>query len=928
MPFEKIKKRDGKVVDFDRTRIESAIRNACIATKTSIEEETVGLITDNVVHVLGEVFIHEVPSVENIQDVVEGKIAEAGLFEVAKAYILYRKEHEQKREKEKAKLLEKVEKSELTVRKRDGRVVDFDVREIEEKVKYCCAGYESQISVKEVVDGCKENMYDGISTSEINKAVVMSLRAKIEKDPLFSFLTARFLINDTYKEVLGVDGFENHFGEAHRIGFPAIIRKGVKAGRYDKRLLDFDLAKMANALKQERDALLTYLGIQTLYDRYLVKDLEQRILETPQYCWMRIAMGLALEEPDKEEKAIEFYEVISLLRYLPSTPTLFHSGTSRPQMSSCFLSTVEDDLGHIFKCIGDNAQLAKWSGGLGNDWTNIRGTGSLIKSTNVGSQGVIPFLKIVDSATAAINRSGKRRGATCVYLETWHYDIEAFLELRKNTGDDRRRTHDTNTANWIPDLFMKRVLANQGWTLFSPDETPELHHIYGKEFEKRYEEYELKAERGELQLFRKVQAQDLWRKMITMLFETGHPWVTFKDPSNIRSPQDHVGVVHSSNLCTEITLNTSPEETAVCNLGSVNLVRHIQDGAFDRDLLARTIRTAIRMLDNVISLNFYPTKETERANRRHRPIGMGIMGFQDALCRIGLRFDSEEALALSDELMEFVSYHATFESSILAKERGAYSSYKGSKWDRGLFPIDTLKILGEERGMPIEVNLSGKMDWKPVREHVKLHGMRNSNCLAIAPTATIANIAGCLPSIEPIYKNIYVKSNVSGEFTVINSYLVDELKGLGLWDEEMLEKLKYYDGSVQHISEIPADVRTRYKEVFEIGPHWIVRHAANRGKWIDQSQSVNIFTTSNSGKFLSDVYFTAWKMGLKTTYYLRTLGASAIEKSTIDIAKKYEEVQLPERAKQTESVITAEKQEHVAQRTIHIADDGICEACE
>jgi ribonucleoside-diphosphate reductase alpha chain len=701
------------------------------------------------------------------------------------------------------------------------------------------------------------------------------------------------LLNDLYKDVIKINEFDGGFNKIYKDSFREVVQNGVLANRLDPRLLEFDFAKLSPVIEPARDQFFEYLGIQTLYDRYFLKDHSQKILELPQHFWMRVAMGLSFLEKNKEESAILFYNAISRLLYVPSTPTLFHSGTTHPQMSSCYLTTVEDDLGHIFKAIADNAQLSKWSGGLGNDWSNIRATGALIKSTNVGSQGVVPFLKIVDSTTAAINRSGKRRGATCVYLETWHYDIEDFLELRKNTGDDRRRTHDTNTANWIPDLFIKRVMEDGDWTLFSPHEVPDLHHTYGKDFENRYVAYERKAERGEIQLWKRVKAQALWRKMITMIFETGHPWITFKDPCNVRSPQDHVGVVHSSNLCTEITLNTSKDETAVCNLGSINVVRHIVGGKLDKDLLRETAKTAIRMLDNVVDINFYPTVEAKNANLKHRPVGMGIMGLQDAFYKLGLDFDSERAVNFSDELMEYISYYVILGSSEIAKEKGTYASYKGSKWDRGLLPIDTLKVLEEERGIPVEVSRHLKMNWTPVREHIKQYGMRNSNTMAIAPTATIANIAGCLPSIEPIYKNLYVKSNVSGDFTVVNSALVDDLKKLGLWTETMLEKLKYYDGSLQHITEIPEGLRKKYKEAFEVAPLWVVKHAAARGKWIDQSQSINIFTSTDSGKELSDIYLTAWKAGLKTTYYLRTLGASGIEKSTIDINKKFEGAATP-----------------------------------
>jgi ribonucleoside-diphosphate reductase alpha chain len=883
MEITKVKKRDGEIVDYDRRRIERAIEKACVATDTAIEPDFVSSITDDIARVLDHRFVERIPGVEDIQDIVEMSLAERGLFDVAKAYILYRKEHAEIRRHKRDELLERLERREISVRKRNGDIVEFDSGEIERAVTNCCEGSGGPIDAAGIIHDTKLGIYDGTTTAQINQAVIMAIRARIERDPAYSALAARFLVNDLYKHVLGVDEFGEAFVGRHREGFSEKLRAGVEAGRLDPRLLEYDLGRLAGELRPERDRLFTYLGVQVLYDRYFLKNLDQEILETPQYFWMRVAMGLALDErEDREEWALRFYDVISSLLYVPSTPTLFHSGTTHPQMSSCYVTTVGDDLSHILKCIGDNAQLSKWSGGLGNDWTNIRGTGALIKSTNVGSQGVIPFLKIVDATTAAINRSGKRRGATCVYLETWHYDFEDFLELRKNTGDERRRTHDTNTACWIPDLFMKRVLADEQWTLFSPDETPDLHSAYGRDFELRYEAYERRAKRGEIRLFRRVRAADLWRKMITMLFETGHPWITFKDPCNIRSPQDHAGVVHSSNLCTEITLNTSSVETAVCNLGSINLSRHVEDAEVDYTRLKYTIEMAVRMLDNVIDLNFYPTEEARAASRRHRPIGLGIMGVQDALYRMQLPFDSERAVEFSDNLQEFVSYHAILTSSALAAEKGRYESYEGSKWDRGILPFDTVSLLEAERGQDTGIDRRSRMDWSTVRERVGRHGMRNSNCMAIAPTATIANIAGCVPSIEPIYKNMYVKSNFSGEFTIINRYLVDDLKSHALWDENMTEKLKYHDGSVQRIAEIPQALKEIYKEVFEIDPFWIVRHAAHRGKWIDQAQSVNIFTTSTSGKFLSDVYATAWRMGLKTTYYLRTMGASSIEKATLD----------------------------------------------
>jgi ribonucleoside-diphosphate reductase alpha chain len=931
MAIDKIKKRNGSVVDFDRVRIEKAMEKAFVATQVAVGQETLEYITDELIDRLETRFVERIPGVEDVQDLVEKMLAERGYFEVSKAYILYRKQHAELRESRKNEILEKIEKRELSVKKRNGDIVDFNISEIEQAINDCCRGFEGLVDVVGIIRDTKFAVYDGITTKEINQAVIMAMRARIEKDPAYSLVAARFLFNDLYKDVAGINEFDESFEQVYRDTFRDKITYGIEAGRLDRRLLEFDLDRISRAIKPERDRLLQYLGAQVLYDRYFLKDLNQTILENPQYFWMRVAMGLAIEEDDRESRAIEFYDTISTLRYVPSTPTLFHSGTNHAQMSSCYLTTVEDELSHIMKSIADNAQLSKWSGGLGNDWTNIRATGALIKSTNVGSQGVVPFLKIVDATTAAINRSGKRRGATCVYLEAWHYDIEDFLELRKNTGDERRRTHDTNTANWIPDLFMKRVMADAEWTLFSPDETPDLHHVYGKEFERLYEAYEEKAENGEIKLSRKVRAVDLWRKMITMLFETGHPWITFKDPCNIRSPQDHVGVVHSSNLCTEITLNTSADETAVCNLGSVNLSQHVHDGAIDLDMLEGTVSMAIRMLDNVVDLNFYPTQEAKNANLRHRPIGLGVMGLQDAIYKLGFDFDSQEALEFSDRTQEFISYHAIFASTRLAKEKGPYESYQGSKWQRGLFPIDTMALLEDERGLSTDLELKERMVWGDVRGHVEAFGMRNSNCMAIAPTATIANIAGCIPSVEPIYKNIYVKSNFSGEFTIINSYLVDDLKKLGIWTEELSEKLKYYDGSVQRIAEIPYELKSKYKEVFEIDPKCLIDHASLRAKWIDQSQSINIFTLTTSGKQISDVYQHAWRKGLKTTYYLRTLGASAIEKSTLDVNKNHEGVPRPEpnplradsRGDEPSVPATA-----MLSSAACLLDDPTCEACQ
>ncbi len=667
--------------------------------------------------------------------------------------------------------------------------------------------------------------------------------------------------------------------------FITSIERGVQEKVLDARMLEFDLNVLAQALRIDNDKLFCYLGLHTLYDRYFMKIQGERV-ELPQTFWMRVAMGLALNEPEKNKRALEFYEMLSTLRYVSSTPTLFHAGYVIPQLSSCYLSTVHDDLHHIFKVVGDNAQLSKWAGGIGNDWTNIRGTGSWIKSIHATSQGVIPFLKIANDVVSGITKSAIRRGGTCAYLETWHYDIEDFLDLRKNTGDERRRTHDMNTANWIPDLFMKRVQEDKEWTLFSPEETPELHELYGRAFERQYEAYEQKACEGKIKLFRTMPARALWRKMLSRLFETGHPWITFKDPCNIRSPQDHAGVVHCSNLCTEITLNTSADETAVCNLGSVNLARHITaDGQIDQELLAKTIKSAVRMLDNVVDLNFYPTQEAKTSNERHRPVGLGQMGFQDLLFELRIPFDSDAAIEVADQVGEVILYHAIMASSELAKERGTYSSYKGSKWDRNLFPLDTIALLEQERGMKIDVSRTSRLDWAPVRAYVKQHGMRNSNVLSIAPTATISNIAGSYPCIEPAYRNLYVKSNIAGEFTIVNRFLMRDLKKLGLWDREMLEDIKFHDGELGAITRIPQHIKDLYKGSFDLDPVHLIKITAARGKWIDQSQSHNVFMKGVSGKKLDEIYTTAWKCGLKTTYYLRTLGASQIEKSTLDAGK-------------------------------------------
>lgn len=886
--FSNVKKRDGEIVEFKPEKIGSAIRKAILATRGNTSNIDINALTE---HVLKGIEIqykgYKTPDVEGIQNLVERTLMEFGLFDVAKAYILYRERHREIRELRQKEIIKEIESGKISVTKRDGSKEVFSNAKLRAHVARACAGFEGVVDIDYLVRSIEAGIYEGIKTSDLAKLAVMSAKAMIEKDPTsYETITTRLFLSSLYKEALN-PGFSKDINESYSKSFPAAIKKGVEQGLLAKELLQFDLEKLSRILIFERDMLMNSRGIQTLYDRYFIKDKKTGLpIETPQFFWMRVAMGLSINESDRDSKAMKFYETISSLRFVPSTPTLFHSGTVKPQLSSCYLTTVEDDLTHIFKSIGDNAQLSKWSGGLGNDWTNIRATGSLIKSTNVESQGVIPFLKIANDTTVAINRSGKRRGATCAYLETWHLDIEDFLDLRKSTGDERRRTHDMDTANWIPDLFMKRVMENADWTLFSPDEVPELHHTYGKKFEEKYIEYEHKAANGEIRLFKKIKAQNLWRKMITSLFETGHPWIVFKDPANIRSPQDHIGVVHSSNLCTEITLNTSKDETAVCNLGSINLAKHISNGEVNKDILKDTVITAMRMLDNVIDLNYYPTVEARNSNMKHRPVGLGIMGYQDALYSISKNFDSKEALDFSDEIMEFISYYAILASSELAKERGTYETYKGSKWERGILPIDTLDILEQERGMKIDVPRTSKMDWEVVRESIKKHGMRNSNTMALAPTATISNIAGCYPSIEPIYKNIYVKSNMSGEFTVVNTFLVEDLKANELWNKTMLEKIKEKDGNLQQMESIPKALKDKYKEAFDIDPEWMIEAAARRAKWIDQSQSLNIFSATSSGKRLSEIYLYAWKMGLKSTYYLRTIAASTIEKSTLEITNR------------------------------------------
>lgn len=887
MAIAKIKKRNGEIVDFSPEKITIVISKAFVATRGAVDVTEVHRMTTAVVEELERTFAEALPSVEDVQDLVERRLMADNYPDVAKAYIIYRYEHAKEREEKKRDVLEKIEKNDLFVVKRNGERERFSIEKLRRSLVAVTRDYEHIVDVDALISQCQADLYDGISTRDIARTLMMTARSFIEQDPAYSRVAARLLLRILYKEVIGAAAINFAIlDEQYRESFARNIKRAVEIGKIDPRMLVFDLEKLSMALRPERDDLFMYLGVQVLYDRYFLRVAEtQEILETPQAFWMRVAMGLAINEADKTGTAIKFYEILSTLRYVASTPTLFHSGMVRAQLSSCFINTVPDDLHQIFKSYGDNAQLLKWAGGTGTDWTPVRATGALIKAIGVESQGVIPFLKIANDTTISINRSGRRRGAACVYLETWHYDIEDFLELRKNTGDERRRAHDIDTANWIPDLFIKRIRDDGDWTLFSPDEAPDLHDLYGKKFEERYTEYERMAQEGKMRLTKKLKARDLWKKMLAMLYETGHPWITFKDPCNVRSPQDHVGVVHSSNLCTEITLNNSQEETAVCNLGSVNLVKHIRDHKLDAEMVKDTVETAMRMLDNVIDLNYYPTPETKTSNMRHRPVGLGIMGFQDALYLMDINFDSEACVQFADESMEMISFYAIGASAKLAHERGAYASYKGSKWDRGILPQDTLQLLEAERGEAISVSRESRMNWDEVRALVRQYGMRNSNCLAIAPTATISNIAGSSPSIEPIYKNLYVKSNMSGDFIVINPYLVEDLKKLNLWDYEMLGKIKYRDGSIAEVAEIPQHLKDKYKEVFEIDPKWLIRAAAHRGKWIDQSQSLNIFFRGSSGKVVSDIYMYAWEMGLKTTYYLRTLAASQVEKATINQAE-------------------------------------------
>lgn len=884
-------KRNGTVVSYDDNKIALAISKAFLAIEGSAAanssriHETVAQLTT----LVSATFKRRMPSggmvhIEEIQDQVELSLMRSGEQKIARAYVLYRDERARARDVDTPDSTR--HHPTLHVLKADGSRQLLDLGRLEALVVNACEGL-SGVESKAIVEDTLRNLYDGAAEADINNVLVMCARVMIEQEPNYTYVTARLLLDHLRSEGLSFMGIAELASQAEMTQYypqalPIYINRGIELELLDPKLADYDMARLGAALKPDRDFQFTYLGLQTLYDRYFLHSNDIRF-ELPQIFFMRVAMGLAMQEPgDREARVIEFYDLMSSFDYMASTPTLFNAGTLRPQLSSCYLTTIPDDLHGIYGAIQDNAMLSKWAGGLGNDWTPVRALGAYIKGTNGKSQGVVPFLKVANDTAVAVNQGGKRKGAVCAYLETWHLDIEEFVELRKNTGDDRRRTHDMNTANWVPDLFMKRVFDGGQWTLFSPSDVPDLHDLYGKAFEQRYTEYERLCDNGQMRLYKRIQAHDLWRKMLSMLFETGHPWITFKDVCNLRSPQQHVGVVHSSNLCTEITLNTSKDEIAVCNLGSVNLVNHVSETGLDQDKLRRTVRTAVRMLDNVIDINYYAVEAARTSNMRHRPVGMGIMGFQDALYKQKLAYASDDAVTFADRSMEAISYYAIEASCELAGERGRYSTFEGSLWSRGVLPIDSLWALAEHRGPQyVEVDFSQTLDWATLREQVKTVGMRNSNVMAIAPTATISNICGVSQSIEPTYQNLYVKSNLSGEFTVVNPYLVHELKARGLWDSVMVNDLKYYEGSVQKLDRVPADMKAMYATAFEIEPRWLVDAGSRRQKWIDQAQSLNLYLAEASGKKLDITYRMAWYRGLKTTYYLRAIGATATEKSTV-----------------------------------------------
>jgi len=923
-------KRNGAVVGYDPSKITVAITKAYIAEEggNAAASSRIHETVERMAREISETFKRRMPSggsihIEEIQDQVELMLMRSGEHKVARSYVIYRAERAREREESRGVQAEQSQDSGITVTMDDGSSRPLDTARLRTVIFEACEGLDD-VNGDALYDETLKNLYDGVKHSDVQVSLVMTARTLVEQEPNYSFVAARLLLDSLRSEALTFLGVaesatqsEMHYKYATAL--KSYIQKGVELELLSPHLLEYDLDRLGEALKADRDEQFTYLGLQTLYDRYFIHSDGTRF-ELPQIFFMRVAMGLASNEENREDCAIEFYNLLSSFDYMVSTPQLFNSGTLRPQLSSCFLTTVPDDLSGIYNAIHDNAMLSKWAGGLGNDWTPVRALGAYIKGTNGKSQGVVPFLKVVNDTAVAVNQGGKRKGAVCSYLESWHLDIEEFLELRKNTGDDRRRAHDMNTANWIPDLFMKRVFEDREWTLFSPNEVPDLHDLHGKAFEERYEHYEKMAREGALYVHKTIQAKDLWRKMLSMLFETGHPWITFKDSCNTRSPQQHVGTVHSSNLCTEITLNTNKDEIAVCNLGSVNMVNHVSENGLDRDKLRETVHTAVRMLDNVIDINYYSVPQAKNSNMKHRPVGLGMMGFQDSLYFQNIPYSSQDAVKFADNSMEAISYYAIEASTLLAEERGTYETYEGSLWSQGILPIDSLQKLREERGdQYLEVDYSTTLDWDSMRDRVKTSGMRNSNVMAIAPTATIANITGVSQSIEPTYQNLYVKSNLSGEFTVVNPYLIKDLKEEGLWDSVMINDLKYYDGSVQKIDRIPERLKTLYATAFEISPQWLVEAASRRQKWIDQAQSLNLYIAEANGKKLDVTYKMAWLRGLKTTYYLRAMAATSTEKSTVNSG--------------TLNAVSANAPEPAAAGPAEVPqacslDDPDCEACQ
>ncbi|MGI9229409.1 MAG: ribonucleoside-diphosphate reductase subunit alpha [Gammaproteobacteria bacterium] len=939
----KVIRRNGKVTGFDESKISVAITKAFLeveggtAAASRRVHEKVAELTEQIVQAV----TRRMPSggtvhIEDIQDQVELALMRAGEQKIARAYVIYREQQSRERQEKEQQPSNREQAADAAARvihveTSDGSLKPLDMERLVVVVKEACQGLEN-VDSQLIVDDAMRNLFDGAKEKDVNPALVMSARTLIEKEPDYSYVAARLLLDGLRHEALSflneteTEASQKEMAEHYPPCLRLYVEQGVALGLLDEELLKYDLQSLGRAMKPERDQQFTYLGLQTLYDRYFIHTDTGIRFELPQIFFMRVAMGLAINELERESRAIEFYELLSSFDFMSSTPTLFNSATRRPQLSSCYLSTVPDNLDGIFGAIKDDAMLSKFAGGLGNDWSRVRAMGSHIKGTNGKSQGVVPFLKVANDTAVAVNQGGKRKGAMCAYLETWHLDVEEFLELRKNTGDDRRRTHDMNTANWIPDLFMQRVVDDDDWTLFSPDETPDLHDLYGLEFAKRYVEYEGLAAQGKLRTYKTVKAAELWRRMLSMLYETGHPWFTFKDPCNLRSPQQHTGVVHSSNLCTEITLNTSDNEIAVCNLGSINLAQHVDENGLNEGKLAKTISTAMRMLDNVIDYNYYTVKQARDSNLRHRPVGMGIMGFQDALYKLRLSYSSAEALTFADNSMEMISYYAIKASSDLAEERGAYSSFKGSLWSQGVLPIDSLQILEQNRSGYLDMDDSRLMDWDALRDRVCKVGMRNSNCMAIAPTATISNICGVCQSIEPTYQNLFVKSNLSGEFTVVNPYLVRDLKAQGIWDEVMVSDLKYFDGSVQEIDRISDDLKSLYATAFEIDPRWLVEAGSRRQKWLDQAQSLNLYMAAPDGKKMDNLYKLAWIRGLKTTYYLRSLGATHVEKSTLSGGR---ETTLAAVERNPADEVAAElRTETEAEPKICAVDDPDCEACQ